>query len=239
MKVCPGEKDKNINHALELLEEAASQSDIVILPELWSIGYDFHDLKQNATCLGDCLCQKLSYMAKKNKTIILAGTLPIAKNKKMKNTMLIFNKKGKLSASYSKRHLYHGYLESKLMQPGDKLLKYSIDGVHIGAAVCYDFYFPKMWRKMAKEGITLVAAPSSWPADHIQTWDVLTRARAIENRICIAAVNMVGNYRGISMCGHSRFVDPLGNVITEAGEEETILYAEYDKEKYDKEKYKN
>lgn len=78
----------------------------------------------------------------------------------------------------------------------------------------------------------LVAAPASWPAMHIYQWDVLTRARAIENGLCIAAVNMSGNYRGMKMGGHSRFIDPLGKVQAEAGEEESILYADYDEKAY-------
>ncbi len=232
MKVYPGEKDRNIRHAFELLEEAAPRSDIVILPELWSIGYDFHDLKKKAIRVGDSLCRNLSELAGNTETVIFAGTLPVAENKKIRNTTLIFDNRGHMAASYSKRHLFYGYLESKLMVPGDKLLKFSFDGIRIGAAVCYEFYFPKMWRKMAKSGVTLVAAPSSWPAMHIRQWDILTRARAVENGICIAAVNMAGAYRGMAMGGHSRFVDPLGNIMAEAGEEETILYAEYDQEKY-------
>lgn len=98
------------------------------------------------------------------------------------------------------------------MRPGRKLLYEDIDGVRTGMAVCYEFYFPRMWRKMAKRGVMLVAAPASWPAMHIYQWDVLTRARAIENGLCIAAVNMSGNYRGMKMGGHSRFIDPLGKV---------------------------
>lgn len=82
MKVYPGEKDRNIRHAFELLEEAAPRSDIVILPELWSIGYDFHDLKKKATRVGDSLCRNLSELAGNTETVIFAGTLPVAENKK-------------------------------------------------------------------------------------------------------------------------------------------------------------
>lgn len=107
-----------------------------------------------------------------------------------------------------------------------------IHGIQTGMAVCYEFYFPKMWRKMAKAGTTLVLAPASWPKKHILQWRVLSAARAIENGICICAVNMAGTYKDVVLGGHSRFIDPLGHVLAEAGEGEEICYAEYDEEKY-------
>lgn len=95
-----------------------------------------------------------------------------------------------------------------------------INGVKTGMAVCYEFYFPRMWRKMAKSGVTLVLAPASWPAVHIPQWEVLTRARAIENGICVCAVNMAGEYHGLKLGGHSLFIDPTGKVEAEAGDGE-------------------
>ena len=85
---------------------------------------------------------------------------------------------------------------------------------------------------MAKAGTTLVLAPASWPKEHILQWRVLSAARAIENGICICAVNMAGTYKDVVLGGHSRFIDPLGHVLAEAGEGEEICYAEYDEEKY-------
>ena len=232
MEVIPGEKDRNIDHGFALLEEAASKCDIAILPELWTIGYDFRDLHRNVTHIGDPLYQKVSELAKRTKTVIFAGTLPIEENGIIRNTSLIFGADGELKDTYSKRHLFYGYLESELMRPGEKSLHLDLDGVQIGMAVCYEFYFPKMWRKMAKEGITLVIGAASWPLMHIYQWDILTRARAIENGVCIAAVNMAGEYRGLMMGGPSRFIDPLGKILAETGEKESIIYADYDEEKY-------
>jgi len=105
-------------------------------------------------------------------------------------------------------------------------------GIRTGMAVCYEFYFPKMWRRMAKKGTTLILAPASWPAKHITRLDILARARAVENGLCIAAVNMVGSYHGLQLGGHSCFVDPAGRMQVQGGLTEEILYAEYDEEKY-------
>lgn len=68
----------------------------------------------------------------------------------IRNTGLVFGKDGDIKGEYSKRHLFYGYLEAELMRPGRKLLYEDIDGVRTGMAVCYEFYFPRMWRKMAK-----------------------------------------------------------------------------------------
>lgn len=232
MEVVSGDKERNITHAFELMGRVSHQADMIVLPELWTIGYDFHNLGKNATYMGDGLIQRLSSLAVHTGTYIIAGTLPVKKGGVIRNTGLVFGKDGDIKGEYSKRHLFYGYLEAELMRPGRKLLYEDIDGVRTGMAVCYEFYFPRMWRKMAKRGVMLVAAPASWPAMHIYQWDVLTRARAIENGLCIAAVNMSGNYRGMKMGGHSRFIDPLGKVQAEAGEEESVLYADYDEKAY-------
>lgn len=232
MDVSTGDKEKNILHAFALLDRADPDCDVLVLPELWTIGYDFRDLEQKVTRYGDSLFQRLSAFAAYNKVTLEAGTLPVEKDGIIRNTALIFGPDGSLKATYSKRHLFYGYLEAELMQPGTELLQMDLNGVETGMAICYEFYYPKMWRKMAKDGTTLVLACASWPLAHERQWDVLTRARAIEDGLCIAACNMAGCYHGLKLGGHSRFIDPVGRIVAEAGEGEEILYADYDKEKY-------
>ncbi len=233
MEVAEGDKEWNIKHAFDMLEEAVSAgAEVLVMPELWTIGYNFHDFKNRVTRMNDGLLDRLSSFSSFHHVTLAAGTLPLEKDGYVKNTGLIFGPDGNIQAHYSKRHLFYGYLESKLMAPGEHLMHTEINGVKTGMAVCYEFYFPKMWRKMAKAGTTLVLAPASWPKIHLSQWDVLTRARAIENGICIAAVNMVGTYNGIQLGGHSRFIDPTGNIEVEGDLIEHIYYAEYDKMKY-------
>lgn len=232
MDVAEGDKERNINHAFQLLEEAASQADVLVMPELWTIGYNFHDFKNRVTRMNDGLLDRLSSFAAFHHVTLAAGTLPIEKDGIVKNMGIIFAPDGHIQAHYSKRHLFYGYLEAELMVPGEHLMTTSIHGVKTGMAVCYEFYFPKMWRKMAKAGTTLVLAPASWPKVHLSQWDVLTRARAIENGMCICAVNMAGTYHGVQLGGHSRFIDPVGHVEVEGDLSEHIYYADYDEQKY-------
>lgn len=151
MEVDSGQKDRNIRHAFQLLEQAVPNSDVLVLPELWTIGYDFHNLDKNATRLGDSLISGLSSFANYHHVTLEAGTLPVEVNGKISNMGIVFGPNGEIQAQYSKRHLFYGYEESKLMVPGNSLMNTEINGVKTGMAVCYEFYFPRMWRKNGKE----------------------------------------------------------------------------------------
>ena len=227
-----GDVVHNTEHGLSLIERAAKSADWILLPELWTIGCDFHHLNETAVTLSNDLISRLGHLARHFGVTIAAGTLPLKEQGRISNTMLIFSPDGNIRARYSKRHLFHGYLESKLMTAGDTLLSAEMNGIRIGAAVCYEMYFPKCFRQMAKKGTTLVLVPASWPLLHIEKWEVLVRARAIENGMYLCAVNMCGTYHGIRLGGHSLFVDPEGRVLVRGDTEEHIYYAEYEEEKY-------
>ena len=232
MAAAEGDVEKNKRRAFSLLEEAAPHSDLIVMPELWTVGYNFHDFSSHVISMNDEIIRDLSFFAQTHRVVLEAGTLPIKEQGKVKNMSLIFDADGEIQASYSKRHLFQGYLEGRLMTAGKKLMKTHLHGVQVGIAVCYECYFPRMWRKMANQGTTLVIVPASWPMEHIMQWRILTRARAIENGICVCAVNMAGTYHGIKLGGHSLFIDPLGNILAEGGEGEEVIYAFYDEEKY-------
>ena len=129
MEVDSGQKDRNIRHAFQLLEQAVPNSDVLVLPELWTIGYDFHNLDKNATRLGDSLISGLSSFANYHHVTLEAGTLPVEVNGKISNMGIVFGPNGEIQAQYSKRHLFYGYEESKLMVPGNSLMNTEINGV--------------------------------------------------------------------------------------------------------------
>lgn len=90
MDVAEGDKERNINHAFQLLEEAASQADVLVMPELWTIGYNFHDFKNRVTRMNDGLLDRLSSFAAFHHVTLAAGTLPIEKDGIVKNMGIIF-----------------------------------------------------------------------------------------------------------------------------------------------------
>lgn len=227
-----GGAEKNIAKTFPLMERAARSADFLMLPELWTIGCDFHHLDTEAVSLSDGLIEKLSGFARHHGVTLAAGTLPLKTESGIRNTLLLFSPKGDIIGSYSKRKLFRRYLEGSLMTAGDVSMSADIGGIKTGAAICYELYFPKYFRHMAKNGTTLVLVPASWPLLHIEKWEILARARAIENGIYLCAVNMAGTYHGIRLGGHSLFVDPEGNILAEAGMGEEIIYAEYEETKY-------
>lgn len=210
MASASGDVERNISRAFSMMEEAAEKSDLLVLPELWTIGYNFHHFEDHILSRHAALLEKLSDFARTHRVTLSPGTLPIRYGAIIRNTGFLFAPDGKCIAEYSKRHLFQGFLEAKLFRPGDALMQTKIHGVQTGMAVCYEFYFPKMWRKMAKAGTTLVLAPASWPKEHILQWRVLSAARAIENGICICAVNMAGTYKDVVLGGHSASSTPWG-----------------------------
>lgn len=232
MEVAGGEKERNIHHAFDLMEQAAPSCDLLVLPELWTIGYDFRQIRTQATRMGDSLVEGLGAFAKYHHITLAAGTLPIVHRGELYNTALLFGPSGELQAHYSKRHLFSGYLEGTLMTPGRRAMQTVIGGIQSGMAVCYELYFPDLFRAMARGGTTLVMVPASWPLIHVSRWEILARARAIENGIYVCAVNMAGTYHGVQLGGHSLFIDPEGTVQAEAGTAEEILYGTYEEEKY-------
>ena len=119
MDAAAGHMEHNIAHGFELMEEAAEHSDLVVMPELWTIGYNFHDLDKKAIQEKDSLLQKLRNLARTFGVTLIPGTLPVMKRGKIYNTAYVIGPDGEIQGSYSKRHLFHEYLESKLMEPGD------------------------------------------------------------------------------------------------------------------------
>ena len=224
MDAAAGHMEHNIAHGFELMEEAAEHSDLVVMPELWTIGYNFHDLDKKAIQEKDSLLQKLRNLARTFGVTLIPGTLPVMKRGKIYNTAYVIGPDGEIQGSYSKRHLFHEYLESKLMEPGRGMLCTHIQGVKCGLAICFELYFPKMFRKMSQKGTTLVIVPAQWPENHMAHWNVLARARAIENGMYICAVNMAGSYHNTSAGGHSLFVDPEGFSSFEGDGKEHIYY---------------
>lgn len=232
MNAAEGNVMWNVEHAFSLMEEAVRGMDLIVLPELWTVGCDFHNLERRATRPGDGLLEKLSAFARTHRVNLAAGTLPVWRGGGLFNESFLFGRDGQLVGTYCKQHLFDGYLEGKLMQPGHGLLQVDMECMLCGMGICYELYFPDMYRNMAKAGTTLILVPASWPLVYIEKWEILVRARAIENGVYMCAVNMAGIYHGIPLGGHSLMVDPEGKVLAKAGEKEEVLYVEIHPEKY-------
>jgi len=154
------------------------------------------------------------------------------------NTTLIFDPSGSLVTTYRKIHLYDveipgrvSYHESKSVAPGSSTVVAEIDGVRTGLSICYDLRFPELYRRLAVEGAARVlVVPAAFMLhtgrDH---WEVLLRARAIENQCYVVAAAQIGNHEPGRTCfGRSMIVDPWGTVVAQAPDTVGIVTADLD-----------
>ncbi|HAT56013.1 MAG TPA: carbon-nitrogen hydrolase [Veillonellaceae bacterium] len=228
MDIAAGEKERNIQHGIDLMERAAGSADVLVLPEMWTTGYDFRHLDEQVTRPGDDLMQRLSSFARYHGITLIPGSLPMSFEDGIYNTAMIIGPDGRQKACYKKVHLFSHLIESRLMKAGSESVCTPIRGVETGLAICYDLRFPELFRTLTHHGATLIILPASWPMERIYHWVILNQARAIENEIFMCSVNAVGMYRGVHLYGNSMFVSPNGTILVHGDEKENIYYADYD-----------
>jgi omega-amidase len=223
-----GKPGENQAKAFLLIQEAAhQQSDLVLLPELWSTGYDLSHCHDYATSLGTGLFSWLAEQAKTNH-IFIGGSLLEEYLGKVYNSFVLFDPCGELAAVYRKTHLFRLMQEDQWLCAGSAFTMVNLPWGKVGMAVCYDLRFPEMFRYYLASGITMALIPAEWPLKRISHWSTLLRARAIENQIFIIAVNRVGESDGEVFGGHSCIISPWGETIIEGGEKEELLSAQID-----------
>ncbi|MFI6824383.1 carbon-nitrogen hydrolase family protein [Micromonospora sp. NPDC050187] len=157
------------------------------------------------------------------------------------NTSLVFDRSGALAASYRKIHLYDveipgrvSYLESATVAPGSEPVVVSVEGLRVGLSICYDLRFPELYRQLATEGgAELLVVPAAFMMhtgrDH---WEVLLRARAIENQCFVAAAGQTGDHEPGRTCfGRSMVIDPWGTVLTQVPDGTGLTIADLDLER--------
>jgi predicted amidohydrolase len=227
------EKERNLDACLARLEEAsAAGAELLVLPECAIPGYMFEsadealpyaeEIPGPTTDAFERECRRLGMHA-------VCGLLERAGDV-LHNAAILVGPDG-LVGSYRKTHLPFLGVD-RFVVPGDELNVYDTPLGRIGVEICYDLRFPEVTRTLALKGADLVAHPTNFPvAARIQT-ELITVARAAENRIYLLTANRVGKERRGEFCGWSQIVDPYGTRLAEAGEtEEALLVAEVDVEK--------
>lgn len=231
MHINAGNPEANFAKLAGMLEEAVSQTDkpdVIMFPEMWNTGYALTEIQSIADRNGERTKAFLSEFSKKHQVHIIGGSIAELKEDKVLNTVYVFDRDGNVAADYSKIHLFRLMEEEKYLAAGDKLGKLEIEGAGAGMMICYDIRFPELARKLALEGAKLLFVPAEWPHPRLHHWRTLLTARAIENQMFVIACNRMGSSGDTHFFGHSLVLDPWGETIAEAGEEETILYADID-----------
>ncbi|WP_227998940.1 carbon-nitrogen family hydrolase [Nocardia australiensis] len=211
--------------------EISEDVELVVLPELWRVGYNhFDNYPAAAESLDGPTAQVMRAIARDRGCYVHAGTIvEQADAGKLRNTAILFGPDGRLVHHYSKIHVF-GYQsrEAQLLEPGHAIDVADTPFGAVAATTCYDLRFPGLWTELVGAGAQLVIVPAAWPAARLAHWRLMTSARAVDNQVFVIACNATGTHQGVELAGHSRIVDPWGEVITETDDAEGISIAEID-----------
>ncbi len=249
-------KEQNIDTALAYVKEAAKRgADWVLLPEVFAYHGPYEDIYSKGESDDGMLVQRLQEAARDFGICLFAGSFgerPSEQEVSAKalkgrlghdrvyNTSYVFDRTGKLVAKYRKTHLFNlldgegkpVYCESDGFLAGDQPVTLTLDGFRVGMAICYDLRFPSFFEALARDGaLDVIVLPSAFTLqtgmDH---WELMIRARAVEQQSYVFAANQVGHHgRGKHSYGHSMVVDPWGYVLANTGGVEGLALAEITK----------
>jgi predicted amidohydrolase len=229
MNVVQGDKQLNRLTAEKFIDEAARKgAKVIVLPEMWSCGYDFARLSEHTETLDGVSSRLIASKAEEHGVYIVGGSLPIRFNDGVRNTSITCDPSGKIINVYSKLHLIGLMQEDTYLTAGDQYRIFEVEQAPAATIICYDLRFPELARTYALEGARILFVPAQWPIQREQHWLALLRARAIENQMYVVGANMSGRNENDVFNGHSVIYDPWGETVAEAGKEPTILYAEID-----------
>ncbi len=232
--------DRNLTTADRLVRQAASRgAELVVLPEKWSVLGVVEQLRAGAQPLDGQAISWARGLAGELGIDLVAGSIVerVPGEEKISNTSVHVGPDGAVRAIYRKLHMFDVevdgmlYAESEHERAGDELvLSQLADGTRLGMTICYDVRFPELYRLLTVRGAEVVSIPSAFTLattrDH---WEVLLRARAIENQCFIVAPNQIGSHPGgYRSGGRSMVVDPWGLVLASAPDLETAIVADLD-----------
>lgn len=240
--------ERNLQAAARLIDQAArAGANLLCLPEYFCLmGRRDVDKLELAEAQGQGPIQTfLAAQAREHRVWLVGGTLPLSvpgRSDRVHNSCLVFGPDGERAARYDKIHLFsfergaERYDEGRVLEPGDVPVTFMAMGRRVGLSVCYDLRFPELYRSLAGP-----PGEASWPCDLVcvpsaftwttgrSHWEVLLRARAVENQCYVLASAQGGEHEnGRRTWGHSMIVDPWGEVVARVEEGEGIALADLD-----------
>ncbi len=235
MRIKLARVEDNLEKAERMIAGAAAdESQLILLPELWSTGYDLENAGDYADPLGAGMFAQLSNSARE-RSIAVFGSILERRGDQYLNCAAYYDAEGGLAGVYRKIHLFRLFDEHLWLGEGDAPATMDLPWGAAGLSICYDLRFPELFRRYAVEhGAKLILICAEWPLVRVEHWRTLLIARAIENQCYVAATNSCGDTGGAVFAGHSMIVDPWGKVLVEAGEEECLLPAEIDLDEVDR-----
>ena len=232
-------KEENLKKASLMIEDSVKENaDFIVLPEMFNCPYsndkfiEYCEEEKNSQTL-----KRISELAEKHSTYILAGSIPEKENDRLFNTSYLFDKTGNIIAKHRKMHLFDidvkdkiTFKESDVLTAGNDFTIADTEFGKVGIGICYDIRFPELARIMVEKGALILFYPGAFnlttgPAH----WELLFRSRALDNQVyCVGvapALDMDASYNSF---GHSIITNPWGEIIAEADENENLIISELD-----------
>ena len=232
-----GTKTENEEKTLDLLKQAVKEKpDIICLSELFlSWGKEFENGKVKLEEI-----QRYQVLAKENNVNIILGSIALKyeNTENITNTCFVINRNGEIIHRYDKIYMYTvdrpdlKIDEGNDTVKGNKLGIVEIDGVKIGIGICFDLRYPEYFKALALNGAEIMFLPSSFrKTTGAVAWEVLTKARAIENQAYFCACNQTGGIAEKERCGNTQIISYDGSIISNIDKDEGIIIADLDIEK--------
>lgn len=250
------EIDRNRKTAERLIRQAAEEgAQLVCLPELFTTAHDFDFIRAQGDALGTTqgddqgkiqggdkgkdksldvlsshseLIDWLAELALSLKIYLISGTLPEKEGTRFYNTAFFFDDLGKMLGKYRKIHLFPPMGEDTFFTPGQDCPVFDTPLARVGICICYDLRFPTQFADLAARGAEIILVPARFPHPRLDHWQILLRARAIENYLFVAGCNCIGTFNRQLFCGHSCIISPWGETLAESGEREGVVMTEID-----------
>jgi deaminated glutathione amidase len=233
--------ERNLDTARRLIAEAvADGAELVALPEYFCLmGHSDRDKLAAAEAPGDGPIQRmLAEMAREHGVWVIGGTVPLRTTSadRVFNACGVYSPEGQLVARYDKMHLFRydngreSFDEGRVLQAGSTPVACDVGGLRLGLSICYDLRFPELYRRLMSPPCDLIAVPAAFTHTTGRAhWEVLLRARAIENQCYVIAPAQGGLHEnGRRTFGHSLIVDPWGEVLALREEGEGVVMAQLD-----------
>lgn len=233
------DKHQNLKDAENMICEASEKgADLVVLPENMNFmgkGYRYQEEP-----IPGPTTDFLASLAKEYGIWIVSGSIPEAEGSmevpKPKNSLVLIDPAGDLRCKYSKLHLFDvdledgsSFRESDTATQGEDIVVCDTELGRLGFTICYDLRFGELYRLLSLAGAKVIFVPACFAMQTGQAhWEVLLRARAIENGVYIVACNQIGEKHNMTAYGHSMVIDPWGRIIAQAEDNPGVLMAEID-----------
>jgi predicted amidohydrolase len=233
--VVENDKAATVDKAVEKVRQCKG-ADLIILPELWNIGFmSFDRYRPEAEGKNGLTLSRLKEAAGEAKVYVHTGSFVEEEAGRYYNSSYLISPQGEILANYRKLHLF-GYnsKERQILSPGTGVVVAGTPIGNFGLATCYDLRFPELFRRMVDKGAEVFLVCSAWPYPRLEHWIMLNRVRALENQCFLVSANSVGFNGASQFVGHSMMVNPWGIILASAGDEEVILRSEIELEEVKK-----